>query len=30
MKPYPIPANEAERNEALRKFRVMDTPPEIP
>lgn len=30
MKPYPAPANEAERNAALRTFRIMDTPPEIP
>ncbi|MEX0582726.1 MAG: GAF domain-containing protein, partial [Sneathiella sp.] len=25
---YPTPENEAERNEALRAYRVMDTPPE--
>lgn len=30
MKLYPVPENEAERNEALRTFRIMDTPPEIP
>lgn len=30
MKPYPVPANEAGRIEALRTFRIMDTPPEIP
>jgi adenylate cyclase len=30
MKPYPVPANEAERNASLRSFRIMDTPPEIP
>ena len=28
-KPYPVPANEEERNEALRSYRVMDSPPEI-
>ena len=28
-KPYPVPANEAERNTALRAYRVMDSPPEI-
>lgn len=28
-KPYPVPANEDERNEALRSYRIMDTPPEI-
>lgn len=26
---YPTPENEAERNEALRSYRIMDTPPEI-
>lgn len=30
MKPYPVPANEAERNAALKTYRIMDTPPEIP
>ena len=30
MKPYPMPAHEGERNESLRSFRIMDTPPEIP
>lgn len=28
-KPYPVPANEAERNKALRSYKVMDSPPEI-
>lgn len=28
-KPYPVPANEDERNEALRSYRIMDSPPEI-
>lgn len=28
-KPYPVPANEEERNRALRSYRIMDTPPEI-
>lgn len=27
--PYPVPANEAERNVALTSYRIMDTPPEI-
>lgn len=27
--PYPTPANEVERNAALRSYRIMDTPPEI-
>ncbi|HUF87099.1 MAG TPA: adenylate/guanylate cyclase domain-containing protein [Thermohalobaculum sp.] len=27
--PYPVPANEAERNAAVRSYRIMDTPPEI-
>jgi len=26
---YPVPENEAERNEAVRAYRIMDTPPEI-
>ena len=30
MKPYPVPANEIERNASLRSFRIMDTQPEIP
>ena len=30
MKPYPVPENEAGRNDALRGFQIMDTPPEIP
>ena len=30
MKPYPVPANEAERNDSLRTFQVMDSAPEIP
>ncbi len=30
MKPYPVPANEAERNDSLRSFLIMDTPPELP
>jgi class 3 adenylate cyclase len=30
MKPYPTPSNEAERNESLKSFRIMNTPPEIP
>lgn len=29
MKPYPIPANEDDRNSALRTYRIMDSPPEI-
>lgn len=28
-KPYPVPANEVERNKALRSYKVMDSPPEI-
>lgn len=28
-KPYPVPANEDERNSALLTYRVMDSPPEI-
>jgi hypothetical protein len=28
-KPYPVPENEEERNEALRSYRIMDSPPEI-
>ena len=28
-KPYPVPVNEAERNKALRSYKVMDSPPEI-
>jgi class 3 adenylate cyclase len=27
--PYPIPANEAQRNAALTSYRIMDSPPEI-
>lgn len=27
--PYPVPPNEGERNEALRSYRIMDSPPEI-
>jgi adenylate cyclase len=30
MMAYPVPANEAERNESLRSFHIMDTAPEIP
>ncbi|CAH2398517.1 hypothetical protein [Mesorhizobium escarrei] len=26
---YPIPGNEYERNEAVRSYRIMDSPPEI-
>jgi class 3 adenylate cyclase len=26
---YPVPANEAERNAAVRSYRIMDTPPEL-
>jgi class 3 adenylate cyclase len=26
---YPVPANEAERNKALRSYKIMDSPPEI-
>lgn len=28
-KPYPVPANEVERNKALRSYKIMDSPPEI-
>jgi adenylate cyclase len=28
-KPYPVPANEEQRNEALRSYKIMDSPPEI-
>lgn len=28
-KPYPVPANEDERNAALLSYRIMDSPPEI-
>jgi class 3 adenylate cyclase len=27
--PYPIPANESQRNEAVTSYRIMDSPPEI-
>ena len=27
--PYPVPANESQRNEAVTSYRIMDTPPEI-
>ncbi len=27
--PYPVPANESQRNEAVKSYRIMDSPPEI-
>jgi len=30
MTKYPVPANEVERNAALRTYEIMNTPPEIP